>query len=572
MLKGVFGSLTFGGYDLSRLIPNNVTFNLAPDVSRDLVVGLQSITSTAANGSTISLLPNSILTFIDSTLPYIWLPLEACQVFETAFGLKYNDTAHLYTVDDTLHQSLTARNPNFTFQIGNYRTGGPTVDIVLPYASFDLLVSYPRVLNATRYFPLKRAANDTQYTLGRTFLQEAYVSLSTELYRWEKLTLLSRYLITNYEHGNFSVSQARFEDGLAQNIIALPPADDLTTPKSHTRISRNSIIGLAVGLAAFVFLVALLIYLTRKRLRKSPQSNDTSKDTAPPGLSEKAKPLNVSEIHEAADNSSYFRGELPDNGKVELFDNGKVELLDGNSPSGSGNKISEMPQSPSPTPLFELGTRHTSLATSSLRRQSDRNRNVILVNTDIWRRESSDSSGPLKETPCVETKISSSPRHKSLEFDRSQPSPPQLTPEYLNRALPSTPNSDSTMVSPTKTSSFSPVSATNRVQSLSSMTSIDSHDSGLGSPETALDSIWKDYDMSWESHRRPAPSLFSSRSTNIKIMMTAEVTDRQVREYPSMSSISPDIEIVVPPGTPESQIPSRTRSREDQRRTYASFI
>lgn len=221
-MKGVFGSLTFGGYDLSRLIPNNVTFNLAPDVSRDLVVGLQSITSTAANGSTISLLPNSILTFIDSTLPYIWLPLEACEAFETAFGLTYNDTVRLYTVDDTLHQSLTARNPNFTFQIGNYRTGGPTVDIVLPYASFDLLVSYPRVLNATRYFPLRRAANDTQYTLGRTFLQEAYVSLSTELYRWEKLTLLSRYLITNYEHGNFSVSQARFEDGLAQNIIALP--------------------------------------------------------------------------------------------------------------------------------------------------------------------------------------------------------------------------------------------------------------------------------------------------------------------------------------------------------------
>ena len=49
------------------------------------------------------------------------------------------------------------------------------MDIVLPYASFDLLASYPRVLNATKYFPLKRAANESQYTLGRTFLQEAYV-------------------------------------------------------------------------------------------------------------------------------------------------------------------------------------------------------------------------------------------------------------------------------------------------------------------------------------------------------------------------------------------------------------
>lgn len=178
-LKGVFGSLTFGGYDSSRLVPNNVTFDRAPDVSRDLVVGLQSITSTAGNGSRHSLLPNPIWTFIDSTLPFIYLPLESCQAFENAFGLTYNDTARLYIVDDSLHQSLTTSNPNITFQLGNSLTGGPTVDIVLPYASFDLLASPPRVVgNATKYFPLKRAANDTQYTLGRTFLQEAYVSSS----------------------------------------------------------------------------------------------------------------------------------------------------------------------------------------------------------------------------------------------------------------------------------------------------------------------------------------------------------------------------------------------------------
>lgn len=80
----------------------------------------------------------------------------------------------MYFVNDTLHQSLTERNVNFTFQIGNSLTGGPTVNIVLPYASFDLLASYPMVLNATRYFPLQIATNETQYTLGRTFLQEAY--------------------------------------------------------------------------------------------------------------------------------------------------------------------------------------------------------------------------------------------------------------------------------------------------------------------------------------------------------------------------------------------------------------
>lgn len=59
-LKGVFGSLTLGGFDAARFVPNNVSFQLAPDISRDLVVGLQSITSTDDDGSTQLLLPSPI--------------------------------------------------------------------------------------------------------------------------------------------------------------------------------------------------------------------------------------------------------------------------------------------------------------------------------------------------------------------------------------------------------------------------------------------------------------------------------------------------------------------------------
>jgi hypothetical protein len=76
-------------------------------------------------------------------------------------------------VNDTLHENLLSTNASFTFKIGNATDEGSTIDIALPYASFDLTVDYPIVSNQTRYFPLQRAANDTQYTLGRTFLQEA---------------------------------------------------------------------------------------------------------------------------------------------------------------------------------------------------------------------------------------------------------------------------------------------------------------------------------------------------------------------------------------------------------------
>jgi hypothetical protein len=166
----------FGGYDASKSETTNMTFKFGPDISRDLTVGLQAITMTTRLGEgveTAELLPKGIFTFIDSTVPHIWLPEAACENFEKAFGLIWNSSVGLYLVNDTLHESLVSRNTSLTFQIGNATEGAPAINITLPYASFDLTVDYPTVSNRTRYFPVVRAANETQYTLGRTFLQEA---------------------------------------------------------------------------------------------------------------------------------------------------------------------------------------------------------------------------------------------------------------------------------------------------------------------------------------------------------------------------------------------------------------
>ena len=151
-------------------------FFLASDISRDLVVGLQSLSLTITDGSTtksIGLLSSPILTFIDSTLPYIYLPIQVCQEFEHTLGLAWDDTPGMYWVNDTLHQSLLSKELNFTFTIGDSIDGGPTVQIALPYASFDLEAKNPLATNNTRYFPLQQANDESQYTLGRTFLQEA---------------------------------------------------------------------------------------------------------------------------------------------------------------------------------------------------------------------------------------------------------------------------------------------------------------------------------------------------------------------------------------------------------------
>ncbi|KAL8927601.1 MAG: hypothetical protein Q9172_001311 [Xanthocarpia lactea] len=281
--KGVFGSLTLGGFDAARFIPNNVSFHLAQDISRDLVVGLRGIMSSESNGSQQSLLPIPHRTFIDSTIPYIYLPSEACDSFERLLGLRWDDATQLYIVDEQLHQELLTRKPKFTFELGNSLTGGSTMEIVLPYSSFDLSFKPTFDSDPIRYFPLKRAANDSLTTLGRSFLQEAYI-------------------ITNYETGDFSVSQCRFDESVTQNIQPILPSGSILSsgptpqPTNSTQPSNPSegrrkagfwldrsttvavIVGSMLGLLLLLgfFYVLYFLWYRRRRNRRSRRGVDDS--------------------------------------------------------------------------------------------------------------------------------------------------------------------------------------------------------------------------------------------------------------------------------------------------------
>src|SRR6266536_4236504 len=114
-LNKVLGSLVLGGYHEYKT-GKNLSFAFGPDISRDLTVGLQSITMKTADGRDTALLPEGIFTFIDSTVPHIWLPLEACLIFEQAFGITWDSTTELYLVEDALHEQLTSMNASLTFK------------------------------------------------------------------------------------------------------------------------------------------------------------------------------------------------------------------------------------------------------------------------------------------------------------------------------------------------------------------------------------------------------------------------------------------------------------------------
>ncbi|EXK23969.1 hypothetical protein FOMG_19283 [Fusarium oxysporum f. sp. melonis 26406] len=269
-LKKVYGQLIFSGYDSSRFIENSVTFTMADDVTRDLIVALQAITYSGADEA--QFLASPIHIYIDSTDPNIWLPGHAVDAFESAFDLTLDNSTGLYLVNDSHHAKLLASNAEVAFRLSDVLDGGSTVTITLPYHAFDLKAEYPLVDTASYYFPLKCATNESQYTLGRVFLQEAY-------------------LTADYERGVFNISQCAWVDGAKEHVVTITSKDsdgdpdtdvsssgggggeDDSTPQSSTNpLSSGAIAGIVVGVAVTLALTALAAYIFLIR-RNSPGSD-----------------------------------------------------------------------------------------------------------------------------------------------------------------------------------------------------------------------------------------------------------------------------------------------------------
>lgn len=261
--NGVLGSLTLGGYDDSLYVPNSVTFPFYFDQSRDLTVGLKSIIGSGGQ----SLLPNGILAFIDSTVSQMWLPIESCNAFEAAFGLTYDNATQLYFVNDTQHIALQQQAASLTFTLAPTLTNPTGVNIVFPYSAFDLQVSYPIVNGSQRYFPLRRADNDTQYTLGRVFLQETYLTV-------------------DYGRSNFSLSQRKWDVNPVKHVVNILSQNDTASAAGNgtgtgaaaaTTKSKTSIGPIVGGIVAGVAAIAAIAFGVWFFLRKRKRATEEKK-------------------------------------------------------------------------------------------------------------------------------------------------------------------------------------------------------------------------------------------------------------------------------------------------------
>lgn len=221
------------------------------DNSSDLLVNVQSLVVSNSLQGTISFPDDTknLTMAIDSATSQMWLPRNICDRLEDAFGLTFDPNTELYLINTTAHSQLLNLNPEVTFTLAaNYSSSSTTV-IALPYAALDLAVGVP-FYNSTstiRYFPIRRAANATQYTLGRVLLQEAY-------------------LIVDYERSNFTVGQTSHSSE-REIVPILPPQ-----PDAEHRFGSGVIAGIVVGLVAFIAALSILVWFLRRRRCKRTKS------------------------------------------------------------------------------------------------------------------------------------------------------------------------------------------------------------------------------------------------------------------------------------------------------------
>ncbi|KIW94178.1 uncharacterized protein Z519_05494 [Cladophialophora bantiana CBS 173.52] len=349
-LNGVPASLTLGGIDTNRFIPNNLTFSLSSRSAPVVFLNSISVSSDADDGGhpsnwrsySTTLLESSDadLFAIDSSTPFLWLPGSARDAFAKALNLTYNKTIGLYEYPDsvTSPETLSAWNLTFSFVVSSSAGAPSNLTLTLPYDAFNLQFSYPfpngnagKSSARINYFPVRKATDSTFYTLGRAFLQEVYLAV-------------------DYERHRFSLSQAVFRADANENLNLLSitrPENSLWPgpgPTAESRLSTGEKVGIGIGGVTGILcgLFAIIVIARRQKTKKvatDSSNTDVRFSTTNSGSSVLELVGDRTYAAEALSDSTVSRFELPTSSSIEM--------PAGDVPSkflqGSGLMISRIP-------------------------------------------------------------------------------------------------------------------------------------------------------------------------------------------------------------------------------------
>lgn len=185
-------SLWLGGYDSSRAI-GSVSSQPIPASSLftidllDIGLGVDNGASppnfterqgVLAEGN--SSITSSVPVTMNPGAPYMYLPNSTCAAMVKDLPVTYNAKFGLYfwnTQDPDYAKIITSPTLlSFTF-----RDSTENLTVKVPFQLLNLTLDAPLVTEPTSYFPCQPPNNATDYSLGRAFLQAAFIGVN-----WEK--------------------------------------------------------------------------------------------------------------------------------------------------------------------------------------------------------------------------------------------------------------------------------------------------------------------------------------------------------------------------------------------------
>lgn len=198
------GSLTWGGYDQSRVLGDVASYELH-DVQYgqnnmilsllDIQIGVETGDSPFNGTSFTNLLQiNSTygfnggqLTNINPILPYMYMDPATCAAIAQHLPVTPQDTTGLYIWNTTspLYSSII-NSPSYLAFV--FATSGPSnITIKIPFQLLNLTLDAPVASPPTQYFPCKPFhATDfsNHYFFGKAFLQAAFLGMNWEQSRF----------------------------------------------------------------------------------------------------------------------------------------------------------------------------------------------------------------------------------------------------------------------------------------------------------------------------------------------------------------------------------------------------
>ncbi|KAI0171927.1 acid protease [Hypoxylon sp. FL1284] len=316
------GSFYFGGYDQNRVIGEVLEFEddytnaiTLKDIGIKVIDGsspwdYKSLGGLLASGNS-SINSGGVQVSVDGCSPYLTLPKSTCDAIAKQLPVTYNEKLGLYfwNTDDSKYTQIVS-SPSVLEFIFYRGSNTKTVTISVPFQHLNLTLDAPLVDQKTQYFPCYTGPSKS-FTLGRAFLQDAFVSANWDKKRWWLAQAPGPNIpspsVNQLEDGHsVAASSNDWKESWSGSWKALSPEDvssptggdasvasappdsaNATNPGSATQPAGLSTgaqagIGVGVSIAGLAIIGAIAFVFIRRRKATAAASDGAASDATQP--------------------------------------------------------------------------------------------------------------------------------------------------------------------------------------------------------------------------------------------------------------------------------------------------